>query len=526
MKTSKLSSLNRKAFLAISISGLITLIFAFSLFYIFTFRSMEDQISDNAKNIAALTASNPEIKNAYLLEDPASTLQSMADEIEGHTNAAFVVFLNENSIRYTHPNRALVGERFTGGDEALVYQGNTYSSKAVGYSGPSIRAFAPIYDSRENLVGAVSVGFFKPEIRTIMDKLYNAFYLVIPLALVVFLFFSWILSKNIINIMFGLQPMEIATSLKERQTMLESIKEGVIAINTDHEVTVINNAAKDLFPPNTNFIGVKIDSLIPNTQLPGIIKSKQTENDKYLLIHNNTVIVNRIPLIINGESVGAIATFRPLTEYNKLAEELTGVNQIVAALRARTHEFQNKLHVILGLIQLESYDEAQRYISNVSNKEQNFLTFLMKNINNSSILGLLMGKASEAEEKSISFIVKETSFLVSLPDKCDENAMVVILGNLIENAFDEVISLNADRRNVELSIIQDELKIEIIVKDKGTGVSKENIDKLFVEGFTTKAKGQGLGLANVYKRVQASGGSIDFVSNKKGTVFTITIPTV
>ena len=65
-----------------------------------------------------------------------------------------------------------------------------------------------------------------------------------------------------------------------------------------------------------------------------------------------SVISDRLPLLNEGKVEGAIAIFRNRTEVTKLAQDLTGVQHIVEALRANTHEFTNKLHVILGLLQL------------------------------------------------------------------------------------------------------------------------------------------------------------------------------
>ena len=74
------------------------------------------------------------------------------------------------------------------------------------------------------------------------------------------------------------------------------------------------------------------------------------------------ILADRMPIVKNGRTVGAVAIFRNRTEMVRLAENLTGVNHVVEALRANTHEFMNKLHVILGLLQLEEYKEAERYV--------------------------------------------------------------------------------------------------------------------------------------------------------------------
>ena len=80
-------------------------------------------------------------------------------------------------------------------------------------------------------------------------------------------------------------------------------------------------------------------------------------------IKHVSVISDRMPLWRDGKVEGVIAIFRNRTEVTlRLAQDLTGVQHIVGALRAYTHEFTNKLHVILGLLQLGEYKQAEDYV--------------------------------------------------------------------------------------------------------------------------------------------------------------------
>jgi len=514
-----------KAFLAIAFSGLITLLVALSIFLFSLQNNIEEEIEVQALNIAALTAARIDARHSYAAPDPVKELKSIADQVTRITNSAFVVFMDMHGYRYTHPDSSLIGEKVVGGDEIRALKGETYSSKALGPSGPSIRAFAPIYNFDEQQVGAVVVGFSQPEISLYMSKIYQIFYKVIPISIALVILLSFILSSHIKKLLFGMEPNEIATLLKERETMLQSVKEGIIAIDLNKRITVINQAAKNLFPTDTEFIGRHIEEVIPTSRLPETIKTGKVEYDDLQILNNNPILTNRIPLKIKNEVVGAIATFRPLTEVNRLAEELTGVKKIVAALRARTHEFQNKLHVISGLIQLESYDEATKYITSISNKEHSYIAFLTEHINNTTISALLIGKASEADEKQITFDIDDNSSLFYLPEIFDENALVVILGNLIDNAFEAVEGLEPEHKKVEVSIQQDEKNILIQVKDWGIGIPAEIRDQIFKDGFSTKGTpGRGLGLMNIKKRVQTYEGTIELISNQNGSTFTVHLP--
>jgi PAS domain S-box-containing protein len=110
----------------------------------------------------------------------------------------------------------------------------------------------------------------------------------------------------------------------------------------------------------------------------------------------------------------------------------------------------------------------------------------------------------------------------SLPKlKCDSTFIRRALTNLINNA----IQAMPNGGKLEIGGYQKEDRVYITVADTGVGISEEAKSKLFTPMFTTKTKGQGLGLAVVKRLVEAQKGSICFESTVgKGTTFTIRLP--
>jgi sensor histidine kinase regulating citrate/malate metabolism len=515
-----------RVFVATFICSIIPFVLAITVLHTNFLHTVRQQLGQQALDIANLTSSREDVREAYESLTPSLRLQKIGEEIRSHTQVAFVIFIDSNGRQLSHPNESMIGLLFTDGDERLALQGNSYISNRPGASGSSIRAFHPIQYNEDPPLGAVVVGFFEPTTTTILSTINNTLFVVIPFSLLLISMFSALLAGSIKKLLFGMEPLEIATKLTERENMLESVKEGIIAIDQSYKITVINAAAQNLFPLNTEFIGRDISELIPDSMLPAIIYTQKSIPEGQLLINGNIVLTKRQPLIVDGKVRGAIATFRPLTEVHHIAEELTGVTKIVDALRARTHEFLNKLHVISGLIQLESYDEAKKYISNITIKEQSLMSFLINNIQSSVVVGLLMGKASEAQERQIQLEINRMSHLTKLPSYFDEHAMVVVLGNLIENAFDAV--QDAQTRNVNVLIEQGYAGISLIVTDSGSGILPSDSPHIFKAGYTTKAKGMGFGLANLKNRVDSANGTITLKTNThptdSGTAFHIFIP--
>ena len=73
------------------------------------------------------------------------------------------------------------------------------------------------------------------------------------------------------------------------------------------------------------------------------------------------------------------------TEVARLADDLTGVRHMVDAMRAYTHEFMNKLHVILGLLQIGEPERAQQYIMDTTRTQQEAVSRIMNQIKEPSV---------------------------------------------------------------------------------------------------------------------------------------------
>lgn len=211
-----------------------------------------------------------------------------------------------------------------------------------------------------------------------------------------------------------------------------------------------------------------------------------------------------------------------VTKYQNIDLELTAAREIIESYKARVHEFANKLHVISGLLQLGSYEEANRYVMSNSNNEMTFLSVL-GNIKVNAVSALLIGKSNKAEKTGIKLEIDCTSNLSILPEFFEEDVLVTVLGNLLENAFDAV-AYNVNDPIVLVSIKQRPYFIDIEVKDNGQGISETIKERIFEPGFTTKINGTGYGLANVKKMVDMAKGNINFLSSEKGTAFYVTIP--
>ena len=212
-------------------------------------------------------------------------------------------------------------------------------------------------------------------------------------------------------------------------------------------------------------------------------------------------------------------------EFLAFTEDFEGTKFLVDSMRANNHDFTNKLHVILGLIQIGQYDKAVSYIQNISIIQRETISKVMNSIENPSFAALIVGKIARSSECNVKFILNEGSCLKNEDISIPSEALVTITGNLIDNALD---SMNKDtsknEKELSLGIYTRPGELLIIVKDTGTGIPEEIKDKIFENGFSTKGPGRGIGLYHVKQLVSSLGGTITVESQVgTGTCFMVNL---
>lgn len=216
-------------------------------------------------------------------------------------------------------------------------------------------------------------------------------------------------------------------------------------------------------------------------------------------------------------------------QFLSFAEDLEGTKFLVDSMRANNHDFTNKLHVILGLLQIGEYEKAQNYIENISIIQRETVSSVMHAIDNPSFAALLIGKIARACECNVRFILDENTHFNSKDIYVPSEALVTITGNLIDNALDAMnvpLALSDDeakkQKELKISVMTLPGKMLITVKDNGPGISKENAAHIFDNGFSTKGSGRGVGLYHTKQLIESLGGSISFESQEgSGTCFMV-----
>lgn len=478
----------------------------------------EKELGNQAMLIGRTVAKLPEVEKELSSDkkpmDQAKVINKIIEGIRIINKAEYIVVLNMDHIRLSHPVNNLIGKKSTTSDENAAFTEHYYLSKAHGEVGKTIRAFVPIMNKNHQQIGVVIVGYSLPTILQILYNIRNEIFIATLLSLLFGAWGAWMLGKSMKKQMFDLEPHELAKLYTERTETFNAMHEGIIAIDNNFTVTIFNTKAKQILGVDQeDLIGKKIYQILPDTRLPEILDYNQPIYNKELFINQHNIMSNRVPIEVDGEIVGAIAIFQDRTEVKKLAEELTGVKEFVQALRIQNHEHKNKIHTIAGLLQLGHYKQALAYIEEVKEKQDEIANFLNNRIKNQNISGLLLSKINHGKELGIEVEIDMNSQLAYLPPQLDFNDFVVIIGNLIENAFDALQLTKKEEKKVLISIDQDDETLSILVEDNGVGMSQKVISRIFDNGYSTKEnENHGIGLYLIQDIVKKLDGTIDVTS--------------
>ncbi|MBB5172417.1 DcuS/MalK family sensor histidine kinase [Texcoconibacillus texcoconensis] len=527
LKRPNISLQNRIIFLVCSVAALILLVTSY-----LSSTSIEDttlsMVEEKTKSISRMVALNEDVIGALNGEVEQETLQKEIEKIRETTDVLFVVILNMDRERLTHPNPQEVGKKFVGDDEGPVFvKGNEYTSISEGTLGYSFRYFTPVYDDNDSQIGVVTVGVHLDKVENAVSSNQDHIIIGTILSSIIGISASIFLSTMIKGTLFEMEPWQISKVLEERSAMLKYAKEGVIAVDTNCMITFINNEGinyiKKIGHDHDNLNGKNIEEVIPNSQLSKVLQTGKSEVDKELTYNDTTIVTNRVPIYVGNKIVGAIATFRDKTEVKHLAENLTGVKQYAEALRAQTHEFMNRMHVILGMVELKSYDKLAQYIKYSSSNSQNETDFIIKHIKDPVLAGFILGKRSYARESGVELEFSDDCYVPEPNDPELTHDLVTIIGNLIDNSIDAV--QECSKKRVSVDIRYQEEFIYIKVSDTGSGMSEREIELSTKEKHSTKGEDRGWGLYLISKIIEDRKGDISFHSIvNSGTDISLKLP--
>jgi len=482
---------------------------------------VDEEYEQRSLAIAQAVAATPDIVEAFDTPDPARLIQPIAEAIRQGSGASFVVVANRDGIRYSHPNPELIGKRVSTDPQAL--SGEPFVGIEQGTLGRSVRAKVPILGSGGQVVGQVSVGFLVAKVEATLAQSLPLLAANLLIALGLGIIGSLVLARRLKQQTLGLEPSEIAALVEQREAVLHGIREGVLATDTAGRITLANDEARRLLALGTDCVGRRVDQVIPAGPLRDVLTGARPAADEVAVAGDRVLVVNRTPVSVRGNAVGAVATLRDRTELEGALRALHTERSLAHALRTQAHEFYNKLHTVSGLIELGRIEEAVGLISRTALVHQELVDRIRERIGDPTLAALLLAKASVASERGVELRLAGDARLSA--DAADPHDLVTVVGNLVDNAIDAASGTPGGW--VEFAVAESAEVVTIRVRDSGPGVSPANLEAIWREGFTTKrgVAHHGLGLALVQRVAERRGGSVR-ASGARPTEFTAVLPSV
>ncbi|WP_370223624.1 sensor histidine kinase [Cytobacillus sp.] len=410
-------------------------------------------------------------------------------------------------------------------DKALTY-GSYYVLQTTENGRKVLKAVAPVmvdYGPYKKVEGTVVVLYE-------MDAIYLSIWGDIAkilkasvLILIIGIIGSFLLANSIRKDTLNLEPYEIAALYRERNAILQSVREGIIAVDERGYITMMNSSAQQMLDIEAQAEGRPLSEVICSSDMLKILTNSEKQKNVEIQYKEKIMIVNTEPVFEENQRKGMVGSFRDRTEIKHMIDALSEVRQYSDDLRAQAHEFTNKLYAILGLLQLNKKEEAIEFIKNEDHIHSIEEDLLLSKIQDEKVQAILLGKMAQASEKKINFVIDPESSLESLPEKFKLSSLIIILGNLINNAFDAVAEKEEKMVHFFVTDIGNDIIFEI--NDNGKGIKDEDKPFIFQTGFSSKGKHRGYGLGNVNDEARSLGGMIEFDSNEEnGTVFTVYLP--
>ncbi|SEE48258.1 two-component system, CitB family, sensor kinase [Streptomyces sp. 2131.1] len=486
---------------------------------------LDDQAEHEALAIAQTTAVDPEIAAGLLSSDPDPTgpVQRQAQRTRKATGALYVVVMDLRGIRWSHTDVQQVGHRVST-DPSTPLHGHVILEIDRGTLGTSARAKVPLRNSAGEVIGAVSVGIAYSGVQERLMAALPGLLRYAGAALAVGAGAAFLVARTLRKRTHGVSVADIAALLSEREAMLHAVREGVIALDRHERVRLVNDEASRLLSLKEDTEGRDLKEVLPPGRSRDVLTGQVAGRDLLTVRGSRVLIANRMPT----PDGGAVVTLRDRTEVELLGRELDSIKGLLDALRAQDHEHANRLHTVLGYLDLDMSERARDYVAGLTHARRASAGNIAERIRIPMVSALLVGKSAIAAERGVTLRLSDRS---QLPSRLiDARDIVTVLGNLIDNALD-VVDAHATQPTVEVEMFTEADTVVARVSDNGPGVPVELREAVFEEGWSTKEsphhRGRGLGLAMVRSLAERYGGTARIAARAGGgAVFTVTFPDI
>jgi two-component system CitB family sensor kinase len=490
-----------------------------------------EQLEERRATAIAETLANARATRAAMDDGEVEYIRVAAESMRSASGSHSIVVATADRTVIATADPAQLDTRYDFGN-STVLGGRSWVGDTQLDGRRAAVAMAPVLASRgPDVLGFVAVVRPYPGVLDALAGAAPNLLTYLGLASVIGIIGSLLVARRVKRQTLGMEPAEIAGLVEHRDAMLHGIREGVVGLDMDGRVTLINHEAIRLLRIPGDALGRTLADLGVGEELRDALLSSDVERDRPVASAGRVLVLNRVPISSRGRPIGSVTTLRDRTELLELRRELDLTKHVTDTLRAQAHEFSNRLHTIAGLIEIGEADEAVRFVHRVSSGRTELAEVVTAAVRDPSIAALLIAKASQAAELGVELRIEPDSSLPALDDGLSSDVATVV-GNLVDNALDAAAT--APERWVEVTLGVIDGEVDIVVRDSGAGVPPGMEREVFRRGMSTKqaadertgaatAGERGIGLSLVHLVCTRRGGDVT-ASSAGGSTFAARLP--
>jgi sensor histidine kinase regulating citrate/malate metabolism len=475
--------------------------------------------------VAENVASTPLVRDRYGDPFAARLLAPDVDRAVALSGAGMAELIDPAGVVRVSSDPSRVGRQVDFGPSRVV-EGRAWFGDLDVDGRHALVGQVPILSTDGRVLSVVSVSEPYPSVWQLLSGAGERLLAYLGLGAALGLVASWLLSRRIKRHTRGLEVAEIAGLAEHREALLHSIREGVIGVNTDGVITVVNDSAQELLGIGPGVVHRRVREAGIDPAVADFLLSGEDGHDVVIATPHRVLALNRRAATSQGQRIGTVTTMRDSTELASMQGQLSSHKSVTDTLRAQTHEFANQLHTISGLVQLGEFDLVRDLVGTLTRRRAEISDAVTQHISDPAVAALLIAKTTLAAESGVSLQLADESHLAALNPALATD-VITVLGNLIDNAVDVSEGTAAARVTVH---IDDADGLVITVADSGPGVPQDQRSQIFSRGVTSKPEvpgGRGIGLALVRLITAQHGGTAEVGDGDGGgAVFVARLPRV
>lgn len=292
--------------------------------------TVRDAYEDRMLAVAQSIAGMPAVIDAFDDADPSATVQPLAETIRRASDLTYVVIADADGIRFSHPNPERIGQKVST-DASVPLSGKIYMGTQTGTLGPSWRVKVPIFDGSD-VIGTVSVGILESkgdgEFAATLVWIIGA----MLAAVVLGIFGSAWVTSVIRRRIHLLEPHEITALVRNQETTLHGLSEGVITVDASGTITLANDAAARLLGADAGELTGARAADVLDDELLAVLRDGE-DAGRPVIVGSHVLVARGTGARVDGEAVDATLLLRDHTELHDVVRRVEAADAIIAFRR-------------------------------------------------------------------------------------------------------------------------------------------------------------------------------------------------